>query len=253
MAAVDERRERLVRLVNAEGSVSFAQIKKAFSDVSDMTLRTDLKALDAERRIVRVHGGARSVETVVGTDGLIDSRSTRNVDAKEIVAAKAAELVRANGTIFLDSGSTTTMLARSLRDQREIVFTNSVTCAVELAHLEQVRTILIGGNLNRYSLSLYGGRSVEDVRRLSFDQLFLGVTTFQSSSGFMCGSDEDAVLKRACIERADQTIVLMDSSKVGRRSTFQICDLDAVDVVVSDGELPHEFLRACDNADVKVI
>ena len=116
--------------------------------------------------------------------------------------------------------------------------------------------VAVGTQLSRahgVRLSLYGGRSVEDVRRLSFDQLFLGVTAFQSSSGFMCGSDEDAVLKRACIERADQTIVLMDSSKVGRRSTFQICDLDAVDVVVSDGELPHEFLRACDNADVKVI
>ncbi len=253
MAAVDERRDKIVRLVNAEGSVSFAQIKAAFPEVSDMTLRTDLKVLDADRLIVRVHGGARSVETVVGTDGLIDSRSTRNVDAKELIASKAASLVRNDTTLFLDSGSTTTVLARSLPDQRNIVFTNSVTCAVELARLEHTRAILIGGNLNRYSLSLYGGRSVEDVRRLNFDQLFLGVTSFQSSSGFMCGSDEDAALKRACIERADQTIVLMDSSKVGRRSTFQICDLDAVDIVVSDGELPHEFLRACDNADVKVL
>ncbi len=169
------------------------------------------------------------------------------------MARKAAQLVRPNGTPFLDSGSTTTMLARELPDQRSIVFTNSITCACELARLEQVRAILVGGNLNRCSLSVCGGRSAEDVRRLSFDQLFLGVTSFQSSTGFMCGSDEDAALKRACIERADQTVVLMDSSKVGRRSTFQICDLDAVDVVVFDGELPHEFLRACDNADVQVI
>ena len=252
-SAMVERREAIAQLVTSEGSVTFGQIKKAFPDVSEMTLRTDLKALDESRRIVRTHGGARSVEYVVGTDDLLLNRNTRNVESKAIIARKAKELLRPDSTIFLDSGSTTTALARELDDMRMIVFTNSLTCAAELARLERARTIMIGGTLNRYSLSLNGSKSVEDVNALSFDLLLLGVTSFQSSSGFACGSDDEAALKRALISRAERTAVLIDSSKLGRKSTFKICDLSDVDYVVSDGNLTEHFKKYCEEAEVTVL
>lgn len=252
-APMKERREGIVMLVNSEGTITFAQLKAAFPDVSEMTLRTDLKALDEARRIVRTHGGARSVGFVVGTDDLLLNRNTRNVSAKEAIARKAAGLVRLDSTVYLDSGSTATALAREMADQRTLVFTNSLTCAAELARLEQARCIVVGGNLNRFSMSLNGGKAIEDLSSLSFDQLFLGVTAYQASTGFTCGSDEEAALKRACIARAEQTIVLMDSSKPGRRSTFKICDLADVDVVVSDGGLSDDFLKACADAGVEVL
>ena len=68
---MEQRRNAIVELVNREGSLSFVQLKEAFPSVSEMTLRTDLKALDQARRVVRVHGGVKSVEVVVGTDGRI--------------------------------------------------------------------------------------------------------------------------------------------------------------------------------------
>ncbi len=204
------------------------------------------------RRIVRTHGGARSVEYVVGTDDLLLNRNTRNVESKAVIARKAKELLRPDSTIFLDSGSTTTALARELDDMRMIVFTNSLTCAAELARLERARTIMIGGTLNRYSLSLNGSKSVEDVNALSFDLLLLGVTSFQSSSGFACGSDDEAALKRALISRAERTVVLMDS-KLGRKSTFKICGLSDVDYVVSDGNLTEHFKKYCEEAEVTVL
>ncbi len=248
-----QRREAVAQFVTAEGNVTFGQLKKAFPDVSEMTLRTDLKALDEARRIVRTHGGARSVEFVVGTDDLLLNRSTRNVEAKTVIARKALGLVRPDSTLFLDSGSTTTLLARELADDRLIVFTNSLTCAAELARLERARCIMVGGNLNRYSMSLNGSKTIEDVGSLSFDLLFLGVTSYQSATGFACGSDEEAALKRALIARAEKTVVLMDSSKAGRRSTFRVCGLSDVDVVVSDGELPEHFLKNCADASVEVL
>ena len=233
-ASMNTRRDQIVELVNSEGTITFSQLKSAFPDVSEMTLRTDLKSLDEARRIVRTHGGARSVEYIVGTDDLLLNRNTRNVAEKGIIARKAKGLIRPDSTVFLDSGSTTTALAKELDDMRTLVFTNSLTCAAELARLEQARTIMIGGSLNRYSLSLNGSKSIEDVNALSFDLLFLGVTSFQSSTGFACGSDDEAALKRALIAHAEKTVVLMDSSKLGQKSTFKICDLADVDYVVSD-------------------
>ena len=87
---MEQRRNAIVELVNREGSLSFVQLKEAFPSVSEMTLRTDLKALDQARRVVRVHGGVKSVEVVVGTDDQFGRRTARNASEKQIIAEKAA-------------------------------------------------------------------------------------------------------------------------------------------------------------------
>lgn len=248
-----ERRNAIVEFINQEGNISFAQLKAAFPDVSEMTLRTDLKALDQEHRIIRVHGGARSVEFVVGTDDLLGARKTRNVDAKRQIAAAAAKLVRPNSTIFLDSGSTTTMLAAALPDVRSFIFTTSISCANELARLEVAQPIILGGRLNRFSLSTYGSRTSKEIEGLSFDIAFIGATAFSAEAGFTCGSDEEASLKRTCIQSAEQVVVLMDPTKIGRRSTFSVCNLDAIDTVVTTEGISAEFRELCKDNDVGIL
>ncbi len=135
---MEQRRNAIVELVNREGSLSFVQLKEAFPSVSEMTLRTDLKALDqARRRVVRVHGGVKSVEVVVGTDDQFGRRTARNASEKQIIAEKAAALLRPNTTVFLDSGSTATAVARCVPDEPMLIFTSGLTCAIELARLEK--------------------------------------------------------------------------------------------------------------------
>ncbi len=250
---MNERRERIVELVNQEGSVAFSQLKRTFPDVSDMTLRTDLKALDQQRSIIRVHGGVRSVSYAIGTDDLLANRSSRSVAQKGEIARKAIELIRPNTTIFVDSGSTTTAMAAALPDMRLLVFTNSLTVAIELARLNQVVTYLIGGQLNRASMSISGARATNSLRMLAFDQLFLGVTAYERRGGFSCGLDDEAVFKATCMKCASETIVLMDSSKEGKRTTFPICGLAEVDRIVSDGGLSQELLDDCASAGVEVV
>ena len=102
MDSMESRRNAIVELINKNGTVSFTQIKNAFPDVSEMTLRTDLKALDAAKRIVRIHGGAKSVQVVIGTDDFMNKRSVRNIQAKQRIAKKALTLLQPNTNIFLD-------------------------------------------------------------------------------------------------------------------------------------------------------
>ena len=248
-----QRRGRIVEMVNRQGTVSFAQVKQEFPDVSEMTLRTDLKALDSERLIVRIHGGARSVGFVVGTDDLLDLRSVRNVEAKEIIAAKAAELVRPDMCLCIDSGSTTTALAAQLPDERLLAFTNSLTVADKLSRLTQPLTHVFGGTLNRYSRCTNGSTTVEAVGNLHFDIFFLGVTNFNDSLGFTCGSEEDARFKQACIAQSDQVVALMDSSKIGPLGTFRICGLDQIDLLISDPGLPQGFKDLCQTHQVTML
>lgn len=247
------RRNKLIALVNRERTISFSELKHAFPDVSEMTLRTDLKHLDEQRLIVRVRGGARSVGYVIGTDDFLERRNARRVEEKTIIAQKAAGLLRPNTSIFLDSGSTITMMVRYIKIDNLLVFTNSLVSAQELSHLEQIQTHMVGGRLNRYSMSVYGGQAAENISKISFDQLFLGATGYQQEQGLSCGSDEEAALKRSCISRADQVILLMDSGKIDHRSTFRICGLEKIDLVVTDGKAPESFLRECSEHNVEVM
>ena len=251
--AMEERRERIVDYINSEGTVTFTQLKSVFPDVSEMTLRTDLKTLDQQRLIVRVHGGAKSVGFAVGTDDLLARRVGRRSSEKTTIAQKAAALVRPGYTIFIDSGSTTTALAAAMEDMDLLVFTNSLTVASELARLERAKTFVIGGRLNRYSKSTTGARAIESVRSLTFDRVFLGVTGYQRGEGFSCGSDDEAVFKATLVERAHKCVVLMDSSKEGRPSTFRVCGLPNVNTVVSDGDLSGDFITACEDAGVTLL
>ena len=88
---------------------------------------------------------------------------------------------------------------------------------------------------------------------MNFHQTFLGVTNYTQQTGFTCGNNEEAVLKRTALEQAEQVIVLMDSSKVGVKGTYSICGLEDVDIVVSDGHLPKEFQAECERQNVTIL
>ncbi|MBD5521703.1 MAG: DeoR/GlpR transcriptional regulator [Lachnospiraceae bacterium] len=253
MDSMEQRRNTIVDLVNQSGNISFAQLKEKIPQISEMTLRTDLKALDEAKRIVRVHGGAKSVDVVIGTDDMLSRRLVRNIEAKQLITQKALELIRKDTTIFLDSGSTTTMLASCLPDQSNLIYTNSLTCAAELGRLAKPSVHVLGGTMNRYSMSVCGIHTVRDVQRINFDQMFMGVTSYCEQTGFNCGVDEEAVLKKSVMNQAEQTIVLMDSSKVGVKNTYSICELRDVDIIVSDDNLPEEFIEECRKYGVQII
>lgn len=237
---MEERRKKIVELIDTEGQITFAQLKAAFPNVSEMTLRTDLKYLNETGRIMRVHGGARSVEIVAGTDDYFSKRTQRNREQKQVIAEKAVTLLQTHRSVFLDSGSTTTQLARHIPDEPREIFTSGLSCAVELANLSKVTVHMIGGVMNRYSLSVQGSRSTMETLGRRYDICFLGITGFNPPNGFCCENEEDCLLKQAAIRQSDTVVVLMDSKKMGQYNTHSICRCDAVHYVISDGLLKSE-------------
>ena len=253
METMEQRRNSIVDFVNNKGNITFAQLEKQFSSVSPMTLRTDLKSLDEAKRIVRIHGGAKSVEVVLGTDDYIGRRAVRNVKEKEGIVKKALSLVKPNTSVFLDSGSTTTALAKLWPDQPNFIFTSSMTCVMELSKLKYPTVMLFGGELNKYSMSVCGMQAVEAVNAVNFDLAFLGVTSYSDDVGFSCEVSMEAYLKQAVLRRSAEKIILMDSSKVGKKSTFHICQLEEVDMVISDKNVSGDFRLECGKAGVQLV
>ncbi len=253
MMKMEARRKQIVEMVNRESNVSFSMLMAQFKPISEMTLRRDLEYLDKAGSIVRVHGGAKSVDVVIGTDDLLMKRSVRNIEAKKLIARKAVELLRVNTAIYLDSGSTTTLLARHIPDNRYMVFTSGLTCVQEMLQLEQVQIHVVGGKVNRASQSTCSSKSLDYLDNTNFQIAFLGVTGFTLEHGFTCGTEDECELKRAAIRNTDVVVALMDSTKVGVVSTFTYAMPRDVNIVVSDGELDNKTKSALEEAGVRIL
>jgi len=253
MDTMEQRRNAIVDFINEKGNITFAQLEKRFPSVSQMTLRTDLKSLDEAKKIVRIHGGAKSVELVLGTDDYIGRRAVRNVEEKENIAGKVISLIKPNTTVYLDSGSTTTELAKIWPDQPNFIFTSSMTCVMELSKLQRPAVLVLGGELNKYSLSACGVWAIDAVKTVNFDLAVLGVTNYSPDTGFSCEVLMESYLKRAVLQQSAESIVLMDSSKMDKKSTFHICQLEEVNTVVSDQNVSEDFRAQCEKAGVHLL
>ncbi|MDL2317844.1 DeoR/GlpR family DNA-binding transcription regulator [Eubacteriales bacterium OttesenSCG-928-A19] len=249
---MEERRNAIVEMINQSGTVSFTELKSQFPDVSEMTLRRDLEYLDSNKLIVRIHGGAKSVDVVIGTDDMHTKRSMRNAEAKKQIAQKALQFLKPNTTIFMDSGTTGMELARIFPDGRYMVFTNGLLCAMEIAKRTQTQTYMIGGRVDPYSLCSSGSRTLAALENINLDIAFLGTTGYSSVQGFTIGAEEEYELKREIIRRADKAIVMMDAKKVGFAYTFTIAFPNEIDAVISDGSLDEETLQELQQGGVKI-
>ncbi|MCI8770328.1 MAG: DeoR/GlpR transcriptional regulator [Lachnospiraceae bacterium] len=253
MDTMEQRRNAIVDFINDKGNITFAQLEKRFPSVSQMTLRTDLKSLDEAKKIVRIHGGAKSVELVLGTDDYIGRRSIRNVEEKETIAEKVVSMIKPNTTVYLDSGSTTTALAKIWPDQPNFIFTSSMTCLMELSKLQRPTVFVLGGELNKYSMSACGVWAIDAVKTVNFDLAVLGVTNYSPDTGFSCEVLMESYLKRAVLQQSAENIVLMDSSKMDKKSTFHICQLEEVNTVVSDQNVSAQLREQCEKAGVYLL
>lgn len=250
---MEQRRTEIVNLVNRDGSVTFARLKEAFPQVSEMTLRTDLKVLDQAHRLVRVHGGAKSVTYVVGTDDILSRRETRNPGEKEMIAKKAVALLRPNDVIFLDSGSTAMAFARQIPDEDFLIFTTGIDCLHQLVQLKRAKIHILGGEINPASMCVTGIRALLALQNIRFDVAVLGTTGYTAQEGFTCGGESDAAIKAAAIRQSERTVMLMDSSKVGLASTFTFGKLEQLDTVVTDDGIDDSFRAACGKNKVQLL
>lgn len=248
-----DRFAAIERIVSSAGTVSFAELKRHFPDISDMTLRRDLERLDRENRLVRIHGGARSIMNSAGVEADYLRRSSLNPEAKRIIAGKAAALLRPDTAVFLDGGTTVTELCRHLSGERLLIYTCGVSCIMELQRQPGANLHLVGGRFDPDALSLSGPEALAHIERLHFDTAVLGTIGYDFCYGFTSEKSEDAQLKSAVIRRSDRCVVLMDASKLGHASTYTFARAGDVSAVVTEGGLDEETLQHFAAAGTRVL
>jgi DeoR family transcriptional regulator of aga operon len=244
----EERRRAILELLNRQGRVLVQELSRHFQ-TSQVTIRKDLEILHAHGQVHRTHGGALPAgrESVL-EDPTLHEKEKLHRQEKLRIAEAAAGKVASGQVVILDSGTTTTAIARALRDfQNLTIITNAVNIAAELAGTA-VEVILTGGTLRKNSFSLVGPIAEETLRRLSADLLFLGVDGFDVHYGLSTPNLLEAKVNRVMVEIAKRTIAVCDSSKFGRRSLSLIAPPSVLHEVITDRGIPKSDLRALKQA-----
>lgn len=251
---VQKRRAKINKFIQEKSEATLTQLRALVPGVSEMTIRRDLEALEAEGRIIRVHGGAKSLKSL-GTlvEDVFSKRSAINTDKKKLIGEKAARLIKEGSSVFLDSGSTVIELAKRMPDVPLLITTNGLNIALELLHLENVTVNVLGGEVGRNTIALSGPSAQEAIERLNIDVAFVASTAFSIDSGFTCGNVHDKALKAKVLSKARKKIILMDSSKIGNIMPHTFATIDEIDAIVTDNDISDEMKIYFNEKNIEIL
>lgn len=245
-----QRKQRILEQLLKEGQVLSKDLSVRF-EVSEDTVRRDLRELAAEGRLQRVHGGALPSSSATAT---FSERKSLKTDAKRKVAQKGAELISSGQVVIIDGGTTTSELIACLPDDLRItVVTHSPSIALGLIEHPSIEVILIGGRLFKHSVVTVGAATIEGIGKVQADIFFMGVTGVHAEAGLTTGDYEEACIKRAFSGRAAETVVLVSPEKINAASPFVIGDLGLIDTIVVDSAADENWVRSIEEKGVTVM
>lgn len=252
----EEREKLIIEALGRTGFVSYRELEAAL-DASPATIRRDLSRLEECGRILRVHGGAKlppdpaeAAPRLLGTP--FDQSITQNLAAKQAIGRAAAALVTPGEGIMIDGGTTTLQMCPHLAGLDCQVLTNSLHIVNALLPQEGTRILLPSGAVFREQNIILAPSGEDSMPRFHAPRLFMGAAAI-GPQGVMQADVILVAAERRLIDRADEVILLVDSSKFGSSSGGIVCTLDEIDVLVTDSGLRGEDRAMLEAAGVRVI
>lgn len=244
----EERRQKMVEMVGESATVTVSDLAQAF-DTSESTIRRDLDRLDAAGKLVKVHGGAASVESAVApaqsplvTNELgMDEKRSLHTAEKRLIAAHAATLIGPEDFVYVDAGTSTLALVEALSEPatQALFATNSVSNALALTSCG-CRTIVIGGNLKGLTEAIVGPGALDALSRHNFTKGFWGTNGVTPERGFTTPDPSEAMVKRISMERTNERFVLADASKLGVVTPATFCEF-ADATLITTASTDHRY------------
>jgi DeoR/GlpR family transcriptional regulator of sugar metabolism len=247
----EQRRRQILNLLEETGALNVSQLADQFS-VSVVTIRKDLDNLESEDLLQRTFGGAVFSHRSRFNRSFLE-RAQQHRREKWAIAAAAYNYIRDGDTIMLDAGTTTLALAEYLKTHVKSVFiiTCSVPAALELSSAGY-DILLSGGTVRNKSLALLGRETLTIIERYRADKAFLGSTGFTAEMGHTTPNPDDAQIKEALLRAANESYVLVDSSKYGHRCLTSFARLRDVDLTITDSNLARSKAKALEAAGARI-
>ncbi|MDO6807479.1 DeoR/GlpR family DNA-binding transcription regulator [Zobellia galactanivorans] len=246
----EERQQTILNEVELHNRILLTDIAETL-DVSIDTVRRDVKELDAENKLRRVHGGAISLG--------FTTNSTRNSNIykqkeKIKIAEKALKLLKDGGVVFIDGGTTCLELAHLVPSNiRLTCFTHSLPVAMELLTKPNVTVITVGGQLSRESQTAIGANAIHNLAEIKVDFSFIGTGYVDSYYG-LTEFDWDIVqVKKAVIKCSKKTVLLSISEKLNSQHRYKTCDINAINTIITELDPENDLLSSFRNHDIRIL
>lgn len=256
MDAAPQRRERLALLVADRGFARVVDLARELR-VSEVTVRTDLAALEAEGRVTRVHGGAMPRGLVAERESSLEQSRTRLARAKRAIAVETAGRVRSGESVLLDVGSTALAVAHELVARPEldelVVVTNGLAIALALEPaIPRFTVVVTGGTVRSLQHSLVNPLATTLLDDVRVDLAILGATGVDAVAGVTNVNLPEAEVKRRMVACASRRVLAADASKLGRVHLGRVCGLDELDELITDDAAPDAALAPLRAAGLRV-
>jgi len=243
----NNRRDQILVELRQKGSISLEELTEHLS-ASPASIRRDLSKLQQQGLVRRTHGGAVLVEPMLYEpfryDSLFQKRTQHRPAEKRRIGAAAAELIQEHETIGFTAGTTTTQVARNIRNRRNIrVFTNAINIAMELCNCEGLQTFVTGGFVIwAGSFSLVGQGAINFLSDIYMDKVFVSVCGIDIKRGVTLIEPEESLTFRAMIHQAKLRIVVTDSSKLGVVTPALVCPISDINVLITDSRATDKVI-----------
>lgn len=245
-----DRRNKIIDLVNQNGSVMVADLSSSF-DVSEVTIRSDLGLLEQKGALTRFHGGAAKRDASPADQAalpqdemVLEERYLQASDPKKRIAQAAAGLVKPGDTVILDSGSTTMLLAEELVKSGDItVITNNLPAAFVLSENPDITLVVCGGTLRHKTRSLHGNITEYALQGIVANLMFVGADGLDAATGITT-FNEGYSISGIMAAAAQRVVVVTDSTKFGRRGYNLVLPIEKIDTIITDKDIRDEALQA---------
>ena len=243
-----QRQQQILEYLQSKKSITIRKAAEIFM-VSEATVRRDLDELASTGKIERTHGGA-VIHTGTGFEWQHAEKMQEMIPEKKRIAIAAKKLIEDGDSLFLDTGTTTYLLAEELKEKKRLtVVTNNLDIAYT-TELDATSTMIITGGIRRdgYS-SLVGDIAADLVRKLYVDVSFIGADAVSVGNGVF----NEIGIKKSGIESGKRKVLLADSSKFSRKALAKICDLQEFDIIITDSGIDEAQLRILKEKIARVI
>lgn len=250
--SLNQRRVKILNLIREDGQAKVQDLSKIFK-VTEVTIRQDLEVLENMGYIQREHGGAflKDVDSFARTGQLLNQN---HIEEKREIAQKALELINEEDSIILDSGSTTTEIAKLLVNYRSLtVITNALNIALILGENHGINLIVTGGEFKAPTLSLTGKMAADSFKDIHANKLFLATAGISSDMRLTYPSLSDLIVKSAMIKSADIVYLVADSSKIGISSLANLGSISLVQTMITDSKITSEGIERIKKKNVEIL
>lgn len=247
----NERQKEIRLLLEEHGHLTVSELATHFN-VSEMTIRRDLKGLASQGIIQREHGGALYPPPSL-QDEVFHHRLGEAEKEKTAIGYAAASLINPGETIILDAGTTTLAVAKAIEPKNLIVITNSVPASTLLTGQKGVSVLLTGGEVRESTYALVGPITRSNLSHFNANKLFLAATGVSLERGLSTTSLFESEVKQAMIQAANETILVAHSAKFEQVFYHTFTGWEHINTLVTDDKLPNSIAKELTERGIRLI